>query len=246
VNADPAAQLALLDLQALDTELAQLAHRRKTLPALAVLAECARQGADLHARTVELQTTLDDIAREQTRLEADIDVVRQREVRDQQRLEAGGVPAKELAGLEHELETLKRRQATLEDETLEVMERREGADAALAEATAAEAEVARRRAEAEAERDAACSEIDHLAGARTAARAPMTAALPADLLALYDKIRTAHDGVGAAALKQRRCEGCRIELAGNELAAVRAAAPDDVVRCDNCRRILVRTSDSGL
>jgi hypothetical protein len=47
-------------------------------------------------------------------------------------------------------------------------------------------------------------------------------------------------------LRQRRCEGCHIELSGSELAAVRAAAPDEVVRCDNCRRILVRTEDSGL
>jgi len=27
---------------------------------------------------------------------------------------------------------------------------------------------------------------------------------------------------------------------------VRSAAPDEVVRCDECRRILVRTAESGL
>jgi uncharacterized protein len=246
VNADPAAQLALLDLQALDTELAQLAHRRRTLPALAIIAERQKQAAELHLRTVELETAVGDIAKEQSRLEADIDVVRQREVRNQQRLDAGGIPAKELSGLEHELETLKRRQDTLEDEVLEVMERRESTEAELVGARTKEAEVAEQQAAAEQDRDSAFAEIDAAIASKRTARAPLAASIPDDLRDLYDKIRTGHDGVGAAALKLRRCQGCHIELAGSELNEVRNAAADEVVRCDNCRRILVRTAESGL
>ena len=66
------------------------------------------------------------------------------------------------------------------------------------------------------------------------------------LLSLYDRVRTQTGGTGAALLKARRCEGCRIELYGRELAAARNAAPDEVLRCDNCGRVLVRTAESGL
>jgi predicted nucleic acid-binding Zn-ribbon protein len=31
-----------------------------------------------------------------------------------------------------------------------------------------------------------------------------------------------------------------------ELAVIRAAAEDEVIRCEECQRILVRTEDSGL
>lgn len=246
MNADPAAQLALLDLQALDTELAQLAHRRRTLPALAIIAERQKQATELHLRTVELETAVGDIAKEQFRFEADIDVVRQREVRNQHRLDAGGIPAKELSGLEHELETLKRRQDTLEDEVLDVMERRESTETELADARAQETVVTEQQAVAERDRDAAFAEIDAAVLAKRQARAPLAASVPDDLRDLYDKIRAGHDGVGAAALQLRRCQGCHIELAGSELNDVRNAAPDEVVRCDNCRRILVRTAESGL
>jgi hypothetical protein len=48
--------------------------------------------------------------------------------------------------------------------------------------------------------------------------------IPADLLALYDKLRADHSGVGAAALHQRRCEGCRMELTPTDIGRIRDAA----------------------
>ena len=69
--------------------------------------------------------------------------------------------------------------------------------------------------------------------------------LPADLVALYEKIRES-TGVGAALLRAGRCEGCRLELSGSERSRVRSAPPDEVIRCEECRRILVRTAESGL
>jgi uncharacterized protein len=89
-------------------------------------------------------------------------------------------------------------------------------------------------------------EIDAATVSRVAGRTRIAGELPADLLALYERAREHGGGVGAAMLRQRRCEGCRIELSGSELSAVRSAAPDEVVRCENCRRILVRTDESGL
>ena len=246
VNADPAVQLRLLDLQKLDARLAQLSHRRRTLPELALITDAAARAAALHSEAVELRTEISDIATEQRRMENDIDVVRTRETRDQQRLDSGGVASKELEGLQHELATLQRRQATLEDAALEVMERREELETALGGVMSRAERVAQEQAAAEAERERLFIEIDAEAGQAQQQRTPIAAEIPDDLLAIYDKVRAAQGGVGAAAIHRRRCEGCRLELAGTELTAARQAAPDEVLRCENCRRILVRTAESGL
>ncbi len=246
MNADHAAQLRLLDLQAADTALAQLAHKRRTLPELAAIADRESRATALHNEAVDAQTRVDDIAAEQRRLENEIEQVRTRAARDEQRLQSGALPPKELEGLQHELTTLARRQSTLEDELLEVMEQREEADAVLAEVTTQRAAVVAEKGELEATRDAAIADIDAAEAARTQERSAIAAEIPADLLALYEKAREHGGGVGAAMLRHRRCEGCHIELSGSELSSVRSADADAVVRCDNCRRILVRTAESGL
>jgi uncharacterized protein len=246
VNADPAAQLRLLELQALDLALARLEHRRHALPELTVIAAADTRLAELRDALVRADTEVGDLDRELRRMEGDVDQVRQRSQRDEQRMQAGGIPAKELERLQHEVDSLARRQSDLEDAQLEVMERREEAEA---RAAALRAEVATLTAEREAAvhaRDAAWVEIDAEVAEDTGARAAVARELPEDLLALYEKVRAAAGGVGAAQLRQRRCEGCRLELAGSELRAARAAPPDQVLRCDNCRRILVRTPESGL
>lgn len=246
VNADPAAQLRLLDLQAADTALAQLHHRRQTLPELAVIAARDAELARLTAEVVRAQTQVGDLDREQRRLEADVDQVRQRAARDQQRMQSASVAAKELSSLQHEVQSLARRQSDLEDGVLELMERREEADARLAAVRADAARVSGERDAAAEARDAAFAGMDADVAARTAERSALAAGLPADLLALYEKVRAGAGGVGAAPLRLRRCEGCHLELAGSELRDARGAAPDAVLRCENCRRILVRTPESGL
>jgi uncharacterized protein len=246
VKADPATQLRLLDLQGADTELAQLAHRREHMPELAAIAAADQQYQQLHGEVVDVQAQLDDLATDQRRLENEIDTVQTRAKRDDQRLTSGGVAAKELEGLQHEITTLARRQSTLEDDLLEVMEQRETLDAQLATLTARQESLTAERAGLDTKRDAAFTDMDARVAQLGTERAELAAQLPADLLALYDRIRAASGGVGAAVLWQRRCEGCHLELAGSELNAVRAAAADGIVRCENCRRILVRTAQSGL
>jgi predicted nucleic acid-binding Zn-ribbon protein len=245
VNAEPAVQLRLLDLQAADTMLAQLAHRRRNLPELAAIAEHATQLSDLSNELLDAQAALSDVELEQRRLDGDVETVRNRAARDEARLQAGGLPARELESLQHEIATLARRQSTLEDELLDVMERAESAERQLAEAAARHDALANEQRELEQRRDAAFAEIDAAVAQRNEERASIAAEVPADLLALYERART-HGGTGAALLKQRRCEACHIELSGTELAAARSAAPDAVIRCDNCRAVLVRTAESGL
>ncbi len=173
--------------------------------------------------------------------------MRQRAARDQQRLDSGAVTSpKDLENLQHEITSLAKRQSDLEDVVLEVMERRESAQERAGELTGRVESVEGKVADATSRRDAAQREIDDEAATVTKEREVTAAAVPADLLALYEKLRVQQGGVGAARLYQRRCEGCRQELAITELNEVRAAAPDTVVRCENCRRILVRTPESGL
>jgi predicted nucleic acid-binding Zn-ribbon protein len=77
-------------------------------------------------------------------------------------------------------------------------------------------------------------------------RAAVISDLPGDLIDLYDKLRVQHGGVGAAALRHRQCQGCHLTMNTVDLNAIRSAPDDEVLRCEECRRILVRTPESGL
>ncbi len=247
MKADPFVQLRLLELQALDSALDRLSHRRRTLPELAEIVRAEQAVEALHDDTVRAQTAVSDLARETRKFEDEIEQVRARRTRDEDRLSSGAITvAKQLEELQHEVVTLQRRQSDLEDSELEVMERAEAAQAELDRLTGeADALLAARDAAALA-RDAAWDEIDHSTKTTTAQRGEMAATFPADLLALYEKLRAANGGVGAGPIERGRCGGCRLDLMGNEKAAVRAASVDDVLLHDECGRIMVRTAESGL
>ncbi|MDG4772171.1 C4-type zinc ribbon domain-containing protein [Solwaraspora sp. WMMD792] len=246
MKADPQAQRRLLDLQAIDTALAQLAHRRRTLPEHAELDALARELSALEDERVRAQVAVDDLDRDIARLERDVDQVRARKDKDQARLTAGSGPARELEALQHELASLTRRQTELEDAELELMEQRETAQAALDQVTGRIDSARQRRAEVEQTRERNLAEIASEEQFKTSARAPLAGDLPADLVALYDKIRENSGGLAAALLRAGRCGGCRLELSATERGRIKAADPAEVVRCEDCRRIMVRTAESGL
>ncbi|WUT03642.1 C4-type zinc ribbon domain-containing protein [Streptomyces sp. NBC_00704] len=173
--------------------------------------------------------------------------MRQRAARDQQRLDSGAVTSpKDLENLQREIVSLAKRQGDLEDVVLEVMERRESAQERVAELTERVGSVQGKIDDATARRDAAVEQLDGEAATVTKDREVIAATVPADLLKLYDKLREQQGGIGAAKLYQRTCQGCRQELAITDINDIRSAPPTTVVRCENCRRILVRTSESGL
>lgn len=173
--------------------------------------------------------------------------MRQRANRDQQRLDSGAVTSpKDLENLQREIASLAKRQGDLEDVVLEVMERRESAQERVSELAERVSSVQSKIDDATARRDAAAEEIDGDAATAAKEREVVAGSVPADLLKLYDKLRVKEGGIGAAKLYQRRCEGCRIELDITGVNEVKAASPDTVVRCENCSRILVRTSESGI
>jgi len=237
----------LLDLADLDFRLDRLAHRRDTLPETATLAELTRRQAQVADLLVAAQTEESDVGREQLKAEADVEAVRSRAVRDQQRLDAGQVSsAKELESLSHEIVSLARRQAELEDTVLEIMERREAAQTRAAALAAERDSIAADLVTVRAARDAALADIESESATLGGERATLAGGLPGEFVALYDKIRASTGGVGAAALRRGACEGCRMQLSTTDLAAIKAAPEDLVIRCEECRRILVRVADSGL
>jgi predicted nucleic acid-binding Zn-ribbon protein len=246
VNAESARQLRLLDLQAIDTRLDQIAHARSHLPQLAELADLEGKARLIDDQLVRSRTELDDVQREVRKADSDVQLVRDRAARDQARLDAGTGSAKDLTAIQHELTSLARRQSELEDIELEVMERAEAAESDVAELERGRGELTTRIEALEAARDEAFARLDGEAADIGAPRPTVVDEVGADLVALYEKIRLANGGTGAAALRQRRCGGCQLELNPVEIQRIRSAPDDEVLRCEECRRILVRTPESGL
>jgi uncharacterized protein len=240
-------QRRLLDLQDLDLQLDQVAHKRKSLPEHAALAELATEKAGVDRELVTADTEVSDLRREQKKADSDVDQVRQRKARNQQRMDSGQVTSpRDLENLQHEIGSLDRRISDLEDAELEVMEKLEAAEAVQAELQARADAFAGRQAELEATRDAALKELDEQRAKFGDERSKVAAELPADLVTNYQKLRERNGGIGAAPLVGKRCMGCRMELAPSDLSAIKAAAPDFVLHHEECGRILVRTSESTL
>ena len=247
LKAEPSAQQTLLELQAKDSLLTQLTHRRSSLPEHARIEELQAQIADVDGHRVEVDTLVSDLTRDQKKADAEVEQVKARRTRDEERLNSGSVTnPKDLESLQHELQALERRIATLEDEELEVMEKLEEAQGRLATVTANLDALTAELQHVEAARDAALGAIDEELAAVGSDRERVKGGVPEDLLALYEKLRGQHGGLGAAALRARRCEGCHLEINGADLREIAAQPADDVVRCPECSRILVRTAESGL
>ncbi len=184
---------------------------------------------------------------EQKKIDRDVEQVKARRVRDRDRMDQGLITnPKDLERMQHELESLERRINTLEDEELEVMAQVEDAQRDLDSLTEQVREADERLAALGVARDEKTRAFDDELSEIDAERGPTVEEVPADLLALYDRLRDQKGGVGAAALRARQCGGCRLTLDNAELAVIRNAPPDEVIRCEECQRILVRTDESGL
>lgn len=247
MKAQPAAQVRLLDLQALDAQVDKVRHQRNTPPEAAEIKDLQGKRSDVDGRLRDQNIVVDDLAIALKKADADVDQVKVRRQRDQQRIDSGAVTnPKDLERMQHEMATLERRIAVLEDEELEVMEQHEEAQSALAELTAAIDEIDGRLGALTGSRDELVAAIDTELATISADRATVVADLPDDLLALYEKLRASKGGVVVSELRLRQCGGCQLSLDASELGQIRATAPDEVVRHEECQRILVRTAESGL
>lgn len=227
--------------------LAQLAHRNKSLPEHALIADLLATIDTLDGRRVEAETAVSDLTREQSKADGEVEQVKSRRARDEERMNSGQIAnPKDLENMQREIVALNRRIGTLEDEELEVMEALEAAQSEFDIVRGKLDDATARLAEIEATRDKAVADLDGLAVDAAAERDVLAGKVPDDLMGLYDKLRTHLGGLGAAALRQHRCEGCRLELSGTDLREISAQADDEVLRCPECDRILVRTLESGL
>lgn len=245
MNVEPPIQAKLLDLAAVDAELTRIAHRRKVLPEQQEVQRLESERTDRKDAAVKIEIQLDDLDRDIRKLEGEVDAVRKREARDRGMLEGGSVGAKQLSELQHELGSLERRRGVLEDELLEVMERREAGEADHQHAGANLSRAEEDLTLAQSRRDDAVADLDVAAQRCTADREQLVPEFPDELLAIYEKQRT-RNGIGAALLQARRCGACRIELDRGEISRITKTEPQVVVRCTECGAILVRTKQSGL
>jgi predicted nucleic acid-binding Zn-ribbon protein len=236
---DPFVQRTILDLAATDRVISAAEHRRSHLPALAVIADGEAKAAVSRRAVVAARTEVGDLQRATNKLDAEVEQVRARSRRDSDRLSSGSAGPKELESLQHEIESLRRRQATLEDAELDLMEQRETAEGVLAVAERELAAIEAGVAEAVATRDAAFAEIDAALAVEREKRQRLTEGLTADVLALYTRIRD-QGKVAAGELAGGRCGACRIEIDRIALAEIKAAPIDAIVRCPECGAILVR------
>jgi len=244
MKADPRAQERLLELQAHDLRLAQLERLERDLPERVALEALASERTTVRADLASTTGVLEDARAELRRTEADVAVVEARIAKDAERMMSAS-SAKDAAGFEHEIASLRRRQADLEEIELAVMERVEEHEAAVAELEQQLTDLQTELQLAAATVDGALSRIADERAEVAAARAALAAELPEDLVALYERQRARY-GVGASLLRGGVSSASGVALLADELARVRAAAPDDVLLCSSSEAILVRTAESGL
>ena len=241
-KAPAADQLRLLTVQELDTHADQARHRLESLESKVELAKLLEREGELTGRRIEADTAISDLKREVTKAEDDVQSVRARAERDNTRLLSGSMTPKELQALQSELEVLVKRQAALEEIELDAMQRLEDAeslaDGVVAEAAVIAAALADVRTRVDTESAAIEAELTDVARQRVNA----SFNLDESLVALYEKLRAQNGDSGAAALTRGTCQGCHMSLNPADLAAIEAAQADDIVRCEECGRILVRAT----
>ena len=233
-------QRALLELQRHDSAVDRLRARRGSLPEDARLTELASGLAAVDQLAAERRGSLATLQRDQTRLEDEIDMLTRKARSEEDRAISGKVTSpKELTAIQEEVASLKRRQVALEDDLLERMEQRETLEAELVELDGRRETITAEQGEVTRARDAILVEIDQDLATEEAAADAVAPRVGGELRALYEQIRRRQGGVGVAALVSDTCQGCRVSISPVELAAIRKLPPEEVKRCENCRRILV-------
>lgn len=239
-DVDSSALRQLLNAQREDSAIARLAHRRGNLEEAKRLEEVLAQLEELTSDAAIARKKSDEITRQQNRLEGEMEIGDAKIEREEQRLFSGGVSnPKELGALQAEVEMLKRRRATLEDDLLEVMVHSDQARATLESLQAEGAQTSAQAEELKVTVSSLTEEMDRELSEHQTSRSEHASVVPQPLLELYESIREAKGGIGAAALERDTCSGCHTKLPAREVERLRAEG--GLQRCDNCRRILVVT-----
>lgn len=240
MKASQSVQDQLLALQQIDSDLIQLEHKIKNLPLAAQLDTASASLTGARNLLIAAETEKSDIKHELSKSEVDVEQVVSRIEKDEKRLAAGTGSPKELEQIQHELDSLAKRRSELEEVELEIMVRIEGLDERIKSLTLEvsnwESEVARLKTQLDSE----ILELNTAKSRDSEARLELAKLIDADLLQLYEKIRSTSDGVGAARLVGDKCEGCHLTMNSAEVTRIKSLPDDELVRCEECRRILIR------
>lgn len=240
MKASKSAQEKILALQSLDSSLMQLDHKARNLPVSKVLDEKTLAFASARDLCVAAETEKSDIKHELSKSEVDVEQVVSRIERDEKRLASGQGTPKELEQLQHELVSLNKRRAELEEVELEVMMRIDALDQRISSLSAQRDLLHEEVTKLAKEKDSALDEINRARNLTVADRESLAKEIEPELLALYEKVRATADGIGAARLHAGQCQGCNLSINAADLARISALPDDELVRCEECRRILVR------
>lgn len=233
-------QERLLALQQIDIDLLKIAHKIKNSPLNSNLESLNRSLIDTKNLLIAAETEKSDIQHELSRSEIDVEQVVSRIEKDEKRLASGTGTPKELEQIQHELGTLAKRRSELEEVELEIMVRIDDASKRISDLqqqlTSLEAEQTKVQSELEIE----IRNLDLAKQSSLAAREALAPQIEKELFALYEKIRSSSDGLGAAQLVGDSCGGCHLKLNAAEMEKIKSLSDDEVVRCEECRRILIR------
>lgn len=240
VEASQQALLELLELQKVDSTIDLWTTRLNNLPEQAALEELQQRQRDLEAQVGECESSVDNAAGRQAKLEHEVGNIGLKIAGEERRMNSGDIGSpRELGAIVAEIEALKRRRVRFEDDQLEVMEELEELEGRLGELKEALAATTQRVQEALGQRDAAASQVRQELDQARAGRQELAPRIEAGLLRYYENLRASKGGVGAAALQGSMCLGCHMQLPAQEVARIRAS--EGLVRCDECGRILVVT-----
>ena len=229
----------LLDLQRVDSGIDRLNQRKADLPEQRELDELNEQRSGIAVTHAEAQASLDAVAREQTKLETEIQQIDDKVTHEQGRLYSGEISnPKELANIQAELDALRRRKSHLEDEELEVMERRENVEKEHGDLLTAMTDLEAKVADATQRRDHASVEISDELTRLAQERAEIVPTLTSEVVALYEDIRARRGGIAVGALVDGTCRACGLPLSPMQRDEIKRS-DEPIIRCENCRRLLV-------
>ena len=240
MKASASDQRSILDIQQFDFQTSTLKNKAATLPELAEISTTTIKHNNVRDLRIAAETELSDVKRELARAEGDVEQIVTRIERDEKRLSSGTGSAKELEQTQHELGTLGARRAELEEVELEIMMRVDGINERIAALTQEESDLTAVINDLNIRKENALAAVNTELETISADRTATTQSVQADFLALYEKIREGNNGIGAAILAGNQCKGCNLTLNTIELQRISALAEDEVVRCEECRCILVR------
>ena len=240
MQASPEQQSLIFELQLLDNEIMQANTKLKSLPEIEQLLHIDKRIITATDELATVKAEADQIALELRRGEVDVETVTDRIKKDEARLSSGNATPKELEQLQHEVGTLKKRQEALEEIELEIMVRSEAITARTNTLTTDLASLETLKAEINQRLTTASGEINTVITSKQSDREKVVVKIEKPLIDLYEKIRTASGGVAAAALVGNKCNGCNLAINAVEMERIKSLAKDELLRCEECRRILVR------